>query len=78
MENKKNHKKNLEKKVKLAEKVKLKAIAEAENAKQEYLGLIGAEKKTQEKEKVKVKQNDQKAKKEAVKETPKAQVEKLS
>jgi len=30
----------------LAEKVKLKAIAEAENAKKEYLGLVGAEKKT--------------------------------
>ena len=46
---------NLEKKVKLAEKVKLKAIAEAENAKKEYLGLVGAEKKVEEKKADKVK-----------------------
>ena len=56
------------KKVKLAEKVKLKAIAEAENAKKEYLGLVGAEKKVEEKKAGKVKQDDQNAKKEVKKE----------
>lgn len=48
----------LEKKVKLAEKVKLKAIAEAENAKKEYLGLVGAEKKDHEKLTEKAKANE--------------------
>lgn len=48
----------LEKKVKLAEKVKLKAIAEADNAKKEYLGLIGAEKKDHQNQSDKVKENE--------------------
>ena len=37
---KQNYKKNLEEKVKLAEKVKMKAIAEAENAKKEYMDML--------------------------------------
>lgn len=35
-----NYKKNVEEKVKLAEKVKMKAIAEAENAKKEYMEML--------------------------------------
>ena len=40
VERKKNEKKNAEERVKLAEKVKLKAIAEAETAKKDFMRIM--------------------------------------
>ncbi len=49
MSEKHNYKHNLAEKVKLAEQVKMKAIAEAEKVKKEYVELVDKENKASEK-----------------------------